>query len=158
MANSLTDAEQRRRVESWIISGQATITAADTMYELLRGTEWEASRRIVREVWAEVKTGLGYIPLINRLPEEEYIPRSWIRQTDAELRENYLVKYRVSGIDAITHEFKWQYVSLEYDRLPSKGEIGEDSSQFIYRYLFSMEPGLTDITLLDVAHKRGLSW
>jgi type 1 glutamine amidotransferase len=150
--------EYRRRVEEWIEAGIGVVTSADALYELLRNTEYYAPRRIIREEWREHVRTEAYLPLIARLPEESYIPRSWIQETSAEYRENYAVKLRITGLDEITGEAKETYVTLEYPTMMMKGEVLQDAADFLRWYGFDLTFGKSQISIARVLHRRGTSW
>jgi len=150
--------EYRARIEEWIEAGIGTVTSADELYEILRETEYYAPRRIVREEWAEhVRTG-GYIPLINRLPDTDYVPRSWVQETGASYRDNYAVKIKLTGLDAITGKEMERYITLEYGSLPQKIGITQDAADFLYWYNFDLEPGKSQLRIERILHQRGMPW
>jgi len=153
-----TDDKYRALVQNWIEAGQEVVTSADALYELLRYTDFYAPRSIVREVWGETVAAKSYIPLINRLPEEQNIPRSMTQSTTWDYSEPYAVKVKVTGIMGEEGEIPEHYVTLLYAAAPTRGQIGEDYAGMLEWSNIKYVPESLQYNISAVYHKKGSPW
>jgi hypothetical protein len=154
----LLDEEYRRRIEEWVETGTAWYPSADELYAALRGTPYEAPRRIIREEWREHIASQGYVPLINRMSDEDYIPRRWLGTTYADYLDNYAIKVKISGPDSLTGAIKEHFITLEYTEGYQVGVFRQDASDYVYLYGFELSPGACTVEIARVLHKRGRAY
>jgi hypothetical protein len=152
------ETEYRRRVESWVEHGIGIVTSADALYALLHDTPFEAPRRVVREVWADTVVAQSYVPLINRLGEEDLIPRGWVKKTDYKFDNPFIVKVGITGLDPETGLIKTKFATLTYDNMPTLGLIGEDSAALVEGDSPKLTTEFYLLEVMSVSHMRGKPW
>jgi hypothetical protein len=123
-----TREEYTRKVEGWVEHGIGVGTSADDLYQTLRGTEFYAPRSIVRQVWNETVRGISYLPIINKLGEDEGIPRSWVHSTSWQYEQPFAAVVKITGKDPFTQIESSDFVTVLYDNMPTTGQIYSDAS------------------------------
>jgi len=121
-----TQEEWRNQAQQWVPAFMAeypTITAADTLYVVMRNTAYYVPRRYVRDEWRTRKAETDYMDIVNRLGDDDLIPERWMRGTDLDYKENYIYKLTITGIDASSKQPIERTITIESDKNMEIGDI-----------------------------------
>ena len=156
-----TPDEWRARAQSWITAGTewpAEVTSADKAYAWMRDHAYYIPRQYVRDVWRESVYHKGYVPLINRLSDEQLIPRRWQQTGYQEIPTNYRYIVRIEGTVRETGEPMSRTIAIDTDDAMSLGEIRDDAEQAAEIYEFEMIGIGERIYIEATYHRRGATW
>jgi len=156
-----TSAEWHARAEVWvpaIIRGHPDVVNIDTLWEFTRETEAYVPRQYFREVARELTEIETYTPIINRMGDEELIPRRFYQTTTSQRRSAYTWVVEYTGIDpeiglGVTDRF-----TLSSSKSLTLGEIRDESESMIVE-----DPSkafMLDFTIEIVSsmHRQGTAW
>lgn len=153
-----TREEYQRKVEGWVSGGVGVGTSADDLYQTLRGTEFYAPRSVVRQVWNETVRGISYVPLINRLGEDEGVPRSWVHSTSWQYEQPFAATVKIVGIDTYTQEERTSFYTLLYDNMPTTRQILEDADSVALSEVSGPLRDKQTFTIQRLSHVFGARW
>ena len=141
---SILGEEWRARAEAWlpgVIAREPEITSADKAYYYMREHGLYVPRSYVREVWRELVRAETYRPLFDRLPEGEYIPERFYRETSFRTKAKYTHVVKIEGYNRNTGEPITRYAAVISDDRLTVGEILDDAFDYANEYQFSLAPG-----------------
>lgn len=156
-----TSAEWHARAEVWvpaIIVGHPEIVNIDTLWGITRDTEAYVPREYFREVAREYKETEVYLPIIDRMSEEDMIPRRWHQPTTRKYNTAYTYVVTVRGIDPEVGYGAERTMGIQSDTALTIGEIYEeadalvqmeDSPYYMLDYAFGFSA---------VLHRKGTEW
>jgi len=145
--------EQRARAETWMaamLAREPTITSADKAYDWLRQHDYYVPREAVRYAWRETIRGAEHIDLVNRLEEQERVPRSWMEETSFRYGQAYNYIVEIAGRDSATGEVRKEYVTVTSQENLTLGEVFADAAQAAYDYGYMVwapdyQPSISEI-------------
>lgn len=156
------DPETWQRIAEWTVPAfmeeHPEITAADEMYEYLRDEGFYVPRKWVREAWSREKTGEQYRPLLDRLDEEQLIPREWHEESEFQWEHNFAYVVKVEGQSATEDEIIERWVTVESDDPLTSDIIQTEAVSYASRYGFEVIQGIPSTTVERAAHKAGAPW
>lgn len=153
-----TREEYQRKVEGWVSGGVGVGTSADDLYRTLRGTEFYAPRSVVRQVWNETVRGISYVPLINKLGEDEGVPRSWVKSTSWQYDQPFAAVVKITGLDLVTQQTESHFVTVLYGNMPTTGQIYSDASDLAQAEETYPLLEQQDFSIQSISHVFGARW
>lgn len=150
-----------KMAEQWVptaITERPDITSADALYAYMRESGAYVPRSFVREQWGTIKTEQGYAPIINRLEDDQIIPRNWYKDTSFEYQESYVWKIEVTGHIAETGEPSKRIVTIESAENLTIGEVLDNAFDWINLYGFEMLEETPQTEIVEFIHVPGTPW
>jgi len=158
---SATEDEWRARAEAWVpgIARQVdTVTSADKAYLWMRNNNYYVPRKYVRDVWREVKEQENNLPIINRMDDNQLIPRSMHRNTWSNIRRNNRYVVEIRGQYTDTGEEAIRTIAIDSDKQLSIGEIYGQASEFARNYGVALAAEGFRMNIAHALHRYGKGW
>jgi len=149
--------EQLIRAEQWlpaVIAQVPEVTSADKAYTWMRENDLYVPRSYVRTKYAEIIRGAEHIDIINRLPENNLVPRRWMEETSFEYKQKYNYIMKLSGVDAFTTEPREEFTNVASDEELSIGQAKLTALETAFEYGFNVLSAPFDISF-DVIKRKG---
>lgn len=147
--------------EQWlprVIEERADVRSADAAYSALREMGMPIPRQYVREAWREQVIAQNYLPLINRMADEEIIPRRWFQSTEQRFTTPFAYKVRIRGTELETGQPLEKTVTIGSDIRYMVGEIREFGDYWAATYDFDMFISPPTVEITGVLHRAGARW
>lgn len=141
-----------------LITGHPEIVNIDTLWGLTRDTEAYTPREHFRVVAREYKEASAYLPIIDRMGDEEIIPRRFYQPTTSKRRMPYTWVMKVRGTDpeigiGVEQTFAVQSTeSMTLGEIRDEAErmiVEEDSPTYLLDFIIEMEATM---------HRVGTAW
>jgi len=149
------------KADNWLplIAGASPqITNIDALWDTTRDTPLGTPREAFRIAYREYRDHLGFLELVNRLPEEDLTPRSWHKDGFQHMSSNYLYVTTFTGYDTTTGEMKDESLTIESDEPLTIGELNDKADEIMGQGDYGLEiQGLTS-AWTDMYHKHGAEW
>jgi len=107
--------EHLARAEQWLPAVMARVpevTSADKAYTWMRENDLYVPRAYVREKWGEIIRGQETISIVNRLSENDRVPRRWMEESAFEFGSQYNYVMKLSGVDIASGALKEDFMTV----------------------------------------------
>ena len=113
---------------------------ADRAYELLRGTDYEYVRRLVRSDMGLLKGAYGRWGSMKYEPRGQVLHEAYYELTKFPMATNYETKFQIQGYDPETGDSKIIYRTVSHDERITLEELEDDIWNMMWQYQYDIEP------------------
>jgi len=153
--------EMIARADNWmpmIAGAHPEIVDIDRLWQTTRETPFYVPREAFRIAARESRDHEVAIDLVNRLPENSLVPRTWFKPGFQHLSDDYLYVVTYSGYDSNTGQMKEESVAVYSDESLTLNEVYEDSDEAVATGRYNLEIEGLSVRVSSAYHKVGASW
>ncbi len=146
-----TSQEWRQKAEQWVpafMAAHPTITNADVLFAEMRKSDMYVPRTYVREEWRFRKAQADYMDIVERMDDDQIIPRGWMKPTAQGYSDRYVWKATLTGRLAETGQAVERNVTIESAKNEKVGTVLDVAWGYAAQYgldLFEAPPTITII-------------
>jgi len=132
--------EQLARAEQWlpaVLARVPEVTSADKAYAWMRANDLYVPRSYVREKWGEIIRGQEYLSIVNRLSENDMVPRRWMEESVFEFGSQYNYVMKITGVDIASGELREEFMTVASNDNLTVEEIQGQAVNAASRYGFA---------------------
>ena len=148
-------------VDNWmpmIAGAHPEIVNIDKLWETTRDTPFYVPREAFRIAAREWKDHEKVIDLVNRLPEDNIVPRVWFKPGYQKMKENFLYTVTYTGKDTKTGKTKDSSIAVFSSESLTVEEVLADADKGMASGRYGMEiEGMTS-TISTAYHKARAPW
>ena len=149
------------QIDNWmpmIAGAHPDIVNIDELWETTRDTPFYVPReafRIAARTWRDHEVA---IELVNRLPENSLVPRTWFKSGYQNMKENYLYVVTYTGKDTQTGKIRDSSIGVYSGESLTINEIQDDADEVMSSARYGIEiEGMTS-TISVAYHKARADW
>jgi len=134
------------------------ITNIDKLWQTTRDTPFYVPREAFRIASREYTDHESAMELVNRLPENSLVPRSWFKPAFQHMSEDYLYVVDYTGKDTETGKEKTVSIAVFSSESLTVGEVLEASDESMASGRYGMEIEGMSSTMGTAYHKARAAW